>query len=473
MNGAVLLDEVTVFINRFLSLSLVQGHMLALWIVHTHCKGAADVTPYLAITSPEKQSGKTRLLEVLDVLVANPWMTGRTTAAALVRKVEKGVTLLLDESDAAFQGEKEYAEALRGVLNSGHRRGGKASLCVGQGGNIEVKDFPVFGPKALAGIGKVPDTVADRSIPIRLKRKSPTEKVERFRRKLVDGEASILREKISTWARENVDTLKGAWPVLPDQLTDRQQDGIECLLAIADLAGDTWPARARWAACDIFGSAAAEDDSIRVRLLTDIRDVLHQAQDGRMLSADLVHALVEIEAAPWAEWSKGKPITPNGLARLLKPFEVAPRDIRTTTSRGKGYSLEAFEDAFTRYTRPSNRDNATTRMNSGPEPLLETRQPEPVTDAKNPSNPHEQCIVTAVTVAKPDSEPVDYDAFLLRQAEAACRQAGAVSIKTITETLMVPRPLAIQLIDQMEEMGLVGPATDGKPRPFLSAERVN
>jgi hypothetical protein len=62
----------------------------------------------------------------------------------LVRKISaEQPTLLLDESDAAFAGDREYAEALRGVLNSGHSRDGAVSLCVGQGANITFKDFRV------------------------------------------------------------------------------------------------------------------------------------------------------------------------------------------------------------------------------------------------------------------------------------------------------------------------------------------
>jgi hypothetical protein len=183
--GARVLDDVAGFIRRFVSLSPEQAFVVALWVLHTHAFDAADSTPYLAITSAEKRSGKTRLLEILELVVARPWLTGRVSAAALVRKIDaEAPTLLLDESDAAFAGDKEYSEALRGILNSGHRRGGKTSLCVGQGSNITFKDFSVFAPKAVAGIGKLPDTIADRSIPIRLERKKPGEGVARFRHRL-------------------------------------------------------------------------------------------------------------------------------------------------------------------------------------------------------------------------------------------------------------------------------------------------
>src|SRR6266566_4638029 len=165
------LDAIKTFIRRFVSLSEHQARVTAAWVLHTHTVEAAEATPYLAISSAEKQSGKTKLLEVLELLVANPWLTGRVTPAVLVRKIDKVLpTLLLDESDAAFGGEKEYAETLRGVLNTGHRRGGNSSCCVGQGANITFQDFSTFWPKAIAGIGKLPDTVMDRSISIRLKR---------------------------------------------------------------------------------------------------------------------------------------------------------------------------------------------------------------------------------------------------------------------------------------------------------------
>ena len=106
-----MLRTVFSFIRRFVALSDSQARVLALWVVHTHVFAAATATPYMAINSPEKQSGKTRLLEVLNTLVASPWMTGRVTAAVLTRKIDKDhPTLLLDESDAAFGSEKEYAK---------------------------------------------------------------------------------------------------------------------------------------------------------------------------------------------------------------------------------------------------------------------------------------------------------------------------------------------------------------------------
>src|SRR5215211_677724 len=230
-----LLGEIAALLRRFVVMTDPQTRVVAVWAVHTYLLGACDATPYLAITSAEKRSGKTRLLEVLELLVARPWFTGRTTAAVLPRKIDAdSPTLLLDESDAAFAGDKEYAEALRGVLNTGHRRGGRATVCVGQGANISFKDFSTYCPKAIGGIGKLPDTVADRAIPIRLERRAPGERVDRFRRREVEPQAQQVRYRLSALAEVAETLLDDAHPALPDELDDRAWDGIEPLLAIAE-----------------------------------------------------------------------------------------------------------------------------------------------------------------------------------------------------------------------------------------------
>lgn len=370
--GILLLEAIRDFVRRFVLLSDAQLTVIAVWVVHTHSLLAAETTPYLAITSAEKQCGKTRLLETLEVLVHKPWLTGRATAAVLVRKIDAHKpTLLLDESDAAFKGDKEYAETLRGVLNTGHRRGGKASLCIGQGANISFKDFETFCPKAIAGIGQLPDTVADRSIPIRLKRKGPSEAVERFRRRDILGQVNEIRQRIPAWVSGRLKALSIARPDLPDCLNDRHQDSVEPLLAIADEVGSDWPERLRKAVVEIFGGESSEDQSVRVRLLADIRDIFDSSRAEKLTSVDLLSKLAEVETSPWGDWSHGKPLNAVGLARLLKPFGICPRTIRVDGATPKGYLRESFLDAWGRYLPPR-------------EPSV---APDPGTDPQHPPQP--------------------------------------------------------------------------------------
>ena len=71
------------------------------------CRGGVRIHRLLKFKSPLPECGKTRLLEVEEALVRRPWLTGRVTAAVLMRKVDaEHPVVLLDESDAAFKGDK-------------------------------------------------------------------------------------------------------------------------------------------------------------------------------------------------------------------------------------------------------------------------------------------------------------------------------------------------------------------------------
>lgn len=351
--GVHVLDEIAGFVQRFVILSKSELLVISLWIAHSWAFEASDATPYLSVTSAEMRSGKTRLLEILELLVRGPWRTGRVTAAALARKIESDCpTLLLDEWDATARGNQEFTETLRGILNSGHRRDGKVSVCGPKSAGYQPTDFRVFCPKVIAGIGKLPGTIADRSIPIRLKRKAPGEKVERLRTKLVSGDANDLKARLRSWVSTHLEDLKNARPDLPECLSDRQQDSAEPLLAIADAAGGDWPVRARAALRELYSANSAVDESVGVMLLSDIRDIFCELNAEGLASKELAKALGKVEGRAWPTWDHPRPLTPNSLARLLAPFEIFPRNLRIGRSVVKGYQRECFGDSWNRYLSP-------------------------------------------------------------------------------------------------------------------------
>lgn len=343
-----LLDDVVAFIGRYVVLTPPQMDATGLFVMHTHTFEAADATPYLAITSAEKRSGKTRLLEALELLVPRPWLTGRASTAVLTRKIDQECpTLLLDESDAAFKGPEDYREALRAVLNSGYRRGGRASLCVGAGAAITFRDFSTFCPKAIAGIGKLPDTVADRAIPIRLERRGPDEQVARFRRRDVEREAAPLRARLQEAGSAALGALRDARPSLPSELDDRAADCWEPLLAIADLASPEWSERAR-AAARCLSAHERDDDSLGVKALRDIREVFDHSNAAALASVDLREHLIALDDSTWADF-KGKQLTGRQLGDLLRPYRISARTIRISATTARGFRREQFEDAWRRY----------------------------------------------------------------------------------------------------------------------------
>ena len=380
-----LLDDIRDFVRRFVVVTPEQATVLALWVVHTYTIGAAETTPYLSINAATKQAGKTRLLEVLAQLVSRPWMTAGATEAVLFRRIEaEKPTLLLDESDAAFRQSSEYTEALRSLLNAGYHLGGQVSRCVGQGKNIKYRNFSVFCPKALAGISTLPDTVADRSISITLKRRRRDEHIERFRLRHEAKEAKPLKERLEQWAKKHIPVLDGKLPDLPDELSDRAQDVWEPLLAIADLAENAWPQQARQAAVTLSGQTAMEDsDDLGVTLLADIQRVFPLDED-RISSKDLLEELLKLEDAPWLTWRRGQALTQNGVARLLKPFGIRPTKLRIEGDTPRGYCRDDFADAWSRYLPSEVEQVEQTNKTAGETGVLHVEQTTSCSDPKPP-----------------------------------------------------------------------------------------
>jgi hypothetical protein len=336
------LDEVVGFLRRFVVMTEAQAVVVALWVVHTHVIEAAEATPFLAVTSAEKRSGKTRLLDVLELIVRRPWRVINPSEAVMFRKIERDQpTLLLDETDAIFKSAGERTEPLRSLLNAGNRRGTTVPRCIGANRD-ELHDFNVFCPRALAGIGRLPDTVADRSIPVRLKRRAPSEQVERFRRRRAGPDGALLRGALELMAELHSHVLTDAEPALPDALDDRAWDAVEPLLAIADLAEGGWPLQARQALVGVYGAREVDDESNGLRLLADIRAIFAARQSNRLPTELLLAALHETDEAPWAD-RYGKPLSARTLAKLLKAYRISSNSDGTN----RGYKREAFEDAWT------------------------------------------------------------------------------------------------------------------------------
>ena len=341
--GAAILDDLRTFLGRFVAFpESSQADAVALWVVHSHAFDAAETTPRLSIQSAEKRSGKTRLLEMLDLLVRSPVSTASISAAALFRIVAEGPTLLIDEIDTVFSARGSGAEDVRGLLNAGYRRGSSVVRSARKGPGTE--RYSVFAPVVLAGIGSLPDTVADRAIPIRMKRRADGEPVEKFRRRDVEAEACELRIRIGLWADKHVDVLASVRPGMPDVLGDRACDIWEPLLAIASLAGDDWPQRAEAAAIALSARSTTDDRSPGVRLLEAIRAVLERTGRSQIASAELALALNRSDMSIGSE-----PIDARELAARLRGYDVQPRLLRSGNDVFRGYRSGDFADAFTRY----------------------------------------------------------------------------------------------------------------------------
>lgn len=345
---ARLLEEVRLFIARFVAFPLPAAlDATTLWAAHAHMTRHLYTSPRLALLSPEPGSGKTRALEVLQLLVPNAMFSFSASPAAVFRRLDKHVhTLLFDEVDTVFsrRGKDDGNEDLRALLNAGYRRGATIPRCVGP--NHDVRDFAVFAPTALAGLGDLPDTIMSRSIIVRMRRRAPGERVEQFRYRVQEGEGAALRERMAAWALRAGAEIGAAMPALPDGVEDRNAEVWEPLIAVADAAGGHWPATARAASLALLKIASDREVSLGVRLLRDLRLVF--GDNTTMTTADILDALNEMDEAPWGGLY-GKPLEPRTLAQILKRYGVSSVKVKVESRSLKGYRREHLWDAWTRY----------------------------------------------------------------------------------------------------------------------------
>lgn len=349
-DGAALLDKVYAFLCRFVQHPSEAARVAhTLWTVHTHAMEAFDSTPRLAFLSPEPASGKTRGLEATEPLVPRPIEAVNVTAPYLFRKVGADAgrpTILYDEIDTVFGPKAKDNEEVRGLLNAGHRKGAVAGRCVLKGKKVETEEIPAYCAVALAGLGGLPDTILTRSIVIRMRRRAPDEEVEQWRRRIHARQGHEIRDQIELWAASAIGDVIETWPEMPPEITDRDADMWESLFVVADVAGGSWPKRAREAAKELVKQSKQSSPSLGVGLLSDLRDVFGDAD--KMPTVDILHALHAKEDAPWGDM-RGKPLGNIALARLLKPCDIKPKVLNINGKSHRGYSKQDFHDAWKRY----------------------------------------------------------------------------------------------------------------------------
>ncbi|MFG2861564.1 DUF3631 domain-containing protein [Streptomyces sioyaensis] len=361
LDGAALLDEVEAFHRRFNIFPLEAAYVaVTLWDAHAHLMGCFDSTPRIAFLSPEPGSGKSRALEVIQTLVPNDVLAAQASVSALFRSVSEPdnlPTILFDEIDTIFGPKAGDNEDLRGFVNAGHRRGVGVLRCVGEGSKQDSHRFETFCAVALAGLGNLPDTIMTRSVIIRMRKRAPNEKVEPFRQRKHIPQGNALRDRLATWADSVRDLVDGAWPEMPDGVSDRPADVWEPLLAVADAAGGAWPERARAACIELIKAAKKGDKaSLGVQLLTDLRDQVFRGAD-RMPTAVILECLNAMEEAPWGDMG-GVPLSSRTLAKMLGEYvtgdnePIKPRSIRTAAGVPKGYYAADLADAWLRYCPP-------------------------------------------------------------------------------------------------------------------------
>jgi Protein of unknown function (DUF3631) len=351
IDGAQLLGDVHAFLCGYVAFPSTHAAVaVTLWAAHTHLAAAFESTPRLALLSPEKQCGKSRVLELLELLSAGAETLSDASPAYLYRRIGAGpVTILLDEADAIWKRGKtdETAEALRSIVNAGHRRSATVGRVEMNGTAAKLIRFRVYAPAAVAGIGTLPDTILDRAVIVRMRRRAPDERIRDYRERTTRPEGDALRELLDRWTEHVAGQVGDPWPDMPPGVADRPADVWEPLLMVADLAGGDWPKLAA-EACAAFVTGARDDTaSLGTRLLADLRAVFGDAP--QLFTQTVLSKLHELGESPWADYSYGKPFSARDLADMLREHQVKSHQLRIGEDSRKGYRRGDLEDAWARY----------------------------------------------------------------------------------------------------------------------------
>lgn len=343
VNPERLLTDISNTIKRFIVCDYETIVAATLWAVMTWFIDVIQVAPLAIITAPEKRCGKSQLLFLFSQIVKRPLAASNISPAALFRSIDAlQPTLLIDEVDTFLRENNE----LRGLINAGHTRTA-AFIYRTTGEDHTLTPFNLWGAKALAGIGKLNDTLMDRSILLSLRRKLPSEQSERLRH----AEPGLFKQLTSKLLRFSADysgQILTARPELPTELGDRAQDNWEPLLAIADIAQGNWPQLARKTALKISGELE-QSKSIGIELLSDIQDIIENMSTDRITSADLIKKLCEDPEKPWGTFNQGHAISPRQIVCRLRDYDITSTTIRVHSTTAKGYLFLQFADAFNRY----------------------------------------------------------------------------------------------------------------------------
>lgn len=343
VEGAALVEDIADLIRRYVVVPDHAETALALWIVFTHSVDVMEVAPILCLSSPEKRCGKTTLLTIITKLSARPLPAANISPAALFRSIEAWApTLLIDEADTFVRDNPE----LNGVINSGHTRA-TAFVIRTVGDDFEPRRFSTWGAKAIALIGKLPETLHDRSVVVELRRALPGERREKLRH-ADPTQFAMLGRRLVRFVADHAGEIRGRKPMIPDGLNDRAADNWEPLLAIADVAGGAWPETARKAAVALSGTQA-DSKSLNQELLEDIRDIFERTGKDRIATAALIEELTRDDEMAWATYNRGQPIKPKQIANRLREFRISSQTIRIGNTTTKGYLRSSFSDAFARY----------------------------------------------------------------------------------------------------------------------------
>jgi hypothetical protein len=364
-NGPILFDDLRQHIAKYVVAEPAQHVTMALYSLfsHAHQQGLYGLAPKLAFLAPTREAGKTTAASTIAALGGASIAFIDATGATMFRAFEQvkiPFTMFLDEFDAKVA---DMPEAIRAILNAGYDvETAKVPRCAGD--DFEVREFNCYGPQVYCAIGKVPDTVASRSLLIQMRRAGrgdtylPRYSLDEARKQT----EAILAGRAARWVEDNITEIKNRLRTVPvpDLGSPRRMDNWRPLFAICDVLFGTVPDEIINTAYKI--SEAGTDRGDRVSMLMDDlaklvvgifgprwQDRLNVSPRPGLPTSLILDYLLGLDARPWSGWAHGQSMTHKHMANILSPIGVSSTEIGAKGYRSKGYPLDALKRAFDIY----------------------------------------------------------------------------------------------------------------------------
>lgn len=342
VDGNELLTELVETVKKYVITDNEIIVVVVLWCILTWCMDMVYYAPILHITSCEKQSGKTKLLNILKRLSFSPEIVSSITDAALFRKIsEHQNTLLFDQLGKDFLKHKKVKDIfVNGVINDGRT----SSCCVGKDNNP--KPYRLWGAKAICSLGVLPKEMNAFSIVLPLRKKLKNERII----DIISSNPEIwdkLIAKIARFVENNKGVIATIEVPCVEELTDTMNDYWSPLLKIALSAGENWFERAKKAAISLTGEDETENNNIE--LLKVIKTIFDEKQ-GNNIGSDELCTILNEQYPALKNLNKGKELIPRGLANILREFGISSKTVNLSSNKKlKGYQVKQFTDIFNKY----------------------------------------------------------------------------------------------------------------------------
>jgi hypothetical protein len=204
-----------------------------------------------------------------------------------------------------------------------------------------LKKYSCWCPKVIAMIGEVPDTIADRSIVVKMARKLTTETCA----PLAALDTAHIRAKCARFALDAQLAIAQHPKISGEGLNDRATDTFDPLFVIARMAGDEWEQKLRAAALGLCSSADTENSGSG--LILDIVDVFFQTGSEKMFSRDIIARLRE--GSMNSQSLNYSSINEYHISKILRHYRIRPTTLRVGKQVSTGYIASDFREALERY----------------------------------------------------------------------------------------------------------------------------